>query len=174
MLNSTQAAEFIIESDYSKRTQAGIDLSVYKIEKVGPVTNNVPLILKDKTIIDKSLYVQMLTESTVQMEDGSITSGWLLAPGVYSVSFNEGIKVPADCMAKITHRSSLYRIGNIIESPWWDPGFECENMNTTLIVNTPMFIEPNARLAQIVFYRMEKKAEELYNGQWQGLSSATK
>ena len=27
-----------------------------------------------------------------------------LEKGVYSVTFNEGIKVPADCAAKITHR----------------------------------------------------------------------
>ena len=34
LLNSTAVAESITESDYSKRTQIGIDLSVSKVEKI--------------------------------------------------------------------------------------------------------------------------------------------
>jgi deoxycytidine triphosphate deaminase len=67
--------------------------------------------------------------------------GWYLSKGVYSLTFNEGINVPKNAQAKVTHRSSIYRVGNVIESPWWDAGFFCDNMNTTMIVKTPMFVE---------------------------------
>lgn len=162
LLTSGQISKFVKESEFSKRTQAGIDLSVWKVDRIlagGAV-------YKDKTHIESGSY----TNIPLQMIDGK--ECWVLHPGCYSVTFNEGIKIPADCQAKVTHRSSIYRMGNIIESPWWDAGFECSYMNSTLIVNNTMVVEVNARLAQVVFWRMEKEATELYNGQFQGVSSA--
>lgn len=170
LLNSEQIAKFVTESAYSKRTQAGIDLSVMKIQRISFNGTEFPQVLQTKTDISPSLYEELEAEYNNKNDK----LGWMLSKGVYSVTFNEGINVPNDCQAKITHRSSLFRVGNIIESPWWDAGFYCDNMNTTLIINTPTFIEANARLAQIVFYRMEQPATETYNGQWQGLSNATK
>jgi deoxycytidine triphosphate deaminase len=46
-------------------------------------------------------------------------------------------------------------------------------MNSTLIVNTRLKIEKNARVAQIAFWRLEEVGE-VYNGQWQGLNTAYK
>jgi deoxycytidine triphosphate deaminase len=163
--NSTLAAKHVTESEFSKRTQAGIDLSVMKIERVVS-SKGLPRILKDKTVISPEMY-QEIPLTTVQNNEG-----WHLSTGVYSVTFNEGINIPSTLQAKVTHRSSIYRIGNIIESPWWDAGFHCDNMNSTLIIHTPMFVERNARLAQVVFHEMHE-ATETYNGQWQGLSAAT-
>jgi hypothetical protein len=34
LLNSNQISEYIIESEFSKRAQIGIDLSVFKVEQV--------------------------------------------------------------------------------------------------------------------------------------------
>jgi deoxycytidine triphosphate deaminase len=165
MLNSEQIIEkeLLKLSEFSKLTQAGVDLSVFKIEvilKGGSV-------LKDKTIIDKENYEQL----PLEYKDGGKLIGWTLKPGVYSCTFNEGINVPSNSQAKVTHRSSIYRMGNIIESPWWDAGFHCDNMNSTLIVHTEMFVEQNARLAQVVFHEMTE-TQKLYNGQWQGSSTA--
>jgi deoxycytidine triphosphate deaminase len=98
LLNSNQIANHVIESEFSKRAQIGIDLSVCKIEKieVGSV------VYKDKTHIDPTGYYEVPTKKI----DGK--NCWRLEKGVYSVTFNEGIKVPNDAAAKITHRSSLY------------------------------------------------------------------
>jgi deoxycytidine triphosphate deaminase len=170
LFNATLAAQCVILSEYSKLTQAGVDLSAQKIEFINPKKSKVQ-ILTDKTTINQEMYEEMMMVA-FQTEDNKMNKGWHLSKGVYSVTFNEGINVPKNAQAKVTHRSSIYRIGNIIESPWWDAGFGCENMNTTLIVNTPMFVEKNARLAQVVFYEMPEP-KELYSGQWQGLSSAT-
>jgi deoxycytidine triphosphate deaminase len=46
-------------------------------------------------------------------------------------------------------------------------------MNTTMIVNSVIIIEKNARVAQIVFWRVEEVGET-YDGQWQGLNTAYK
>lgn len=169
MLNAEQIKSYIKLSEYSKLTQAGVDLSVFKIEVVLKGGE----ILRDKTIINKENYEELPLEERQIPGIKETVKGWVLKPGVYSCTFNEGITVPNNAQAKVTHRSSIYRMGNIIESPWWDAGFYCDNMNTTLIVNTEMFVEQNARLAQVVFHEMTE-TKDLYNGQWNGVSSAYK
>ena len=163
LLNSDEIKQkgYVTISEYSKFTQAGVDLSVSKIE----VILGGGKVLQDKTEIDPNNYEYLFT---TKIGDREI---WELSPGSYSCTFNEGISVPNNAMAKITHRSSIYRMGNIIESPWWDAGFYCEKMNTTLIVNNKMIVEKNARLAQVVFYEMPIPSE-LYTGQFQRKSSA--
>jgi deoxycytidine triphosphate deaminase len=163
LLNSNQISSYIKESEFSKRAQIGIDLSAAKIERIDVGS----VVYKDKTHIDALGYVEM---PTVSIDDKEC---WRLEKGIYSITFNEGIHVPNDCAAKITHRSSLYRTGTIIESPWWDPGFYCDQMNTTMIVNSVIIIEKNARVAQIAFWRVEEVGET-YDGQWQGLNTAYK
>ena len=86
--------------------------------------------------------------------------------GVYDITFNEGCKLPNNRVAFIKQRSSLYRNGTIINSPVFDPGFETEFMGTLMYVHETIFIEENARVAQIYFHECE--AAELYDGQWQG------
>ena len=163
LLNSNQISNYIKESEFSKRAQIGIDLSVCKIEKI----NVGSTVCRDKTEIDPAGYVEV---PLINVDDVEF---WILEKGIYSITFNEGIHVPDDCAAKITHRSSLYRTGTMIESPWWDPGFHCDKMNTTMIVNSNITIEKNARVAQIAFWRVEEVGET-YNGQWQGLNTAYK
>lgn len=166
LLNSNQISSHVIESEFSKRAQIGIDLSVCKIERIDVGS----VVYKDKTHIDATGYHELPTQTI----DGR--ECWRLEKGVYSVTFNEGIKVPADAAAKITHRSSLYRTGTIIESPWWDPGFHCDQMNTTMIVTSTIIIEKNARIGQIAFWQVGEVGEQ-YGGegsQWQGLNTAYK
>lgn len=163
LLNSTEVAKHIRESEFSKRTQIGIDLSVCKIQKIKVGS----FVYKNGTDIDPKGYEELETTNV----NGK--KGWLLESGVYSVTFNEGVKIPEDAAAIITHRSSLYRTGTSINSPWWDPGFQCENMNTTMVVKNMIFIEENARVAQIAFWKCNKPSE-LYNGQFQNLSTAHK
>jgi dCTP deaminase/dUTP pyrophosphatase len=84
---------------------------------------------------------------------------------VYDIIFNEGCKIPKNRVAFIKQRSSLFRNGAIINSPVFDPGFETQYMGTLLYVYETIFIEKDARVAQIYFH--ECNDAELYNGQWQ-------
>ncbi len=96
-------------------------------------------------------------------------TGWLLYDGTYDITFNEGCKIPANRVGLIRQRSSMLRNGTVLHSSVFDPGFETEFMGTVMVVNEPIFIEENARVAQIYFHECEPVSEDnLYNGQWQG------
>ncbi len=166
MLNAEQILEqglLKLENSKGKPAQVGYDLSLKAVQKVGfPKTTNpdykIGKVLKNKT--ELTTY----TPRDVIHLDG--VEGWLLYEGVYDITFHEGCKIPNNRVAFIKQRSSLYRNGAIINSPVFDPGFETENMGTLLYVHETIFIEKDARVAQIYFHECD--ATEEYNGQWQG------
>jgi deoxycytidine triphosphate deaminase len=167
MLNAKQIVDeglLLLENTHGKPAQVGYDLSLKAVQKIGTrigynIFNEsaVGKVLKDKTELTK------YTPKDSIMLDG--VRGWLLHEGVFDITFNEGCKIPENRVAFIKQRSSLYRNGAIINSPVFDPGFETEYMGTLLYVHEPIFIEVNARVAQIYFH--ECNGAELYNGQWQ-------
>jgi deoxycytidine triphosphate deaminase len=164
MLNVQQIlSEGLLKLEHSKGkpAQVGFDLTLKQVNKIGNKGINIPKIgkvLKDKTELTN------YTPHGLMNLDG--ITGWLLYAGVYDITFNEGCKLPANRVAFIKQRSSLYRNGTIINSPVFDPGFETEFMGTLMYVHETIFIEENARVAQIYFHECE--SAELYNGQWQG------
>jgi deoxycytidine triphosphate deaminase len=167
MLNSKQILEeglLKLDNTQGKPAQVGFDLSLKSVQRVGLRMGNIERdgkigkVLKDKT--ELTLYMPY---ETTHLEG---KTGWLLYDGTYDITFNEGCKLPANRVAFIKQRSSLYRNGTIINSPVFDPGFETENMGTIMIVTQTIFIEQDARVAQIYFHECE--SADLYNGQWQG------
>ena len=119
------------------------------------------IVYTDRTEIDPDIFVEV---NTVKVEGREC---WMLDPGTYAITFNEGCKIPANAAAFIIHRSSLYRTGTSIVSPVWDPGFETSQMGTVMVVNVRLVVEKNARVAQMIVHTTDGEAE-LYSGQWQG------
>ena len=162
MLNSTQILEenlLKLDNSHGKPAQVGYDLSLKAVQKIGSLDNiKIGKILKDKT--------ELTMYSPVGLTQLNSIHGWLLYEGVYDITFYEGCELPSNRVAFIKQRSSLYRNGAIINSPVFDPGFETENMGTLMYVSKTIFIEKDARVAQIYFHECQP-AEE-YNGQWQG------
>jgi deoxycytidine triphosphate deaminase len=171
MLNAKQIIDeglLLLEHTQGKPAQVGYDLSLKAVQKVGTSMSNSPYnvsrdnrigkVLKDKT--ELTAYSLMVTINLDGVE------GWLLYQGVYDITFWEGCKIPDNRVAFIKQRSSLYRNGAIINSPVFDPGFRTDNMGTLLYVHETIFIEVNARVAQIYFH--ECVSAEMYDGQWQG------
>jgi dUTP pyrophosphatase len=167
MLNAKQIVDeglLLLEETKGKPAQVGYDLSLKAVQKVGNsigngmyAPGNIGKVLKDKT--ELTTYTP---KDTINL-DGA--TGWLLHNGVYDITFNEGCKIPDNRVAFIKQRSSLYRNGAIINSPVFDPGFETQNMGTLLYVYETIFIEKDARVAQIYFH--ECNTAEKYDGQWQ-------
>ena len=168
MLNAKQILEeglLKLSETKGKAAQVGYDLTLKSVNKVGNrigdtnvyTSGKIGKVLKDKT--ELTTYTPV---NTIKL-DG--VEGWLLHPGVYDITFWEGCKLPEDRVAFIKQRSSLYRNGAIINSPVFDPGFETDNMGTLLYIHEPLFIEKDARVAQIYFH--ECVSAEMYNGQWQ-------
>ena len=164
MLNAQQILDeglLKLEKTQGKPAQVGYDLTLKQVNKIGNRGVNTPKIgkvLKDKTELTN------YTPYGLMNLDG--VNGWLLYEGVYDITFNEGCKLPSNRVAFIKQRSSLYRNGTIINSPVFDPGFETEFMGTLMYVHETIFIEENARVAQIYFHECE--SAEMYDGQWQG------
>jgi deoxycytidine triphosphate deaminase len=167
MLNAKQIiAEGLLKLNESKgkESQVGYDLSLKSVQKIGNrigynmfTEGRVGKILTNKT--ELTTYADV---NTIMLEGNE---GWMLHDGVYDITFWEGCKIPENRVAFIKQRSSLYRNGAIINSPVFDPGFETEFMGTLLYVHEPIFIELNARVAQIYFHECE--SAEKYDGQWQ-------
>ena len=167
MLNAKQIIDeglLLLENAKGKPAQVGYDITLKAVNKIGTkvggnlfTEGRIGKVLKDKTVL--TTYTAVDTKQV----DGD--EGWLLYEGVYDITFNEGCKIPDNRVAFIKQRSSLYRNGAIINSPVFDPGFETENMGTLLYVHETIFIETDARVAQIYFHECD--GAELYNGQWQ-------
>jgi len=163
MLNAQQILDeglLRLERAQGKPAQVGYDLTLKQVNIIGGriVDGKIGKVLKDKT--------ELTTYKPFPLMNLDGVTGWLLYEGVYDITFNEGCKIPDNRVAFIKQRSSLYRNGAIINSPVFDPGFETEFMGTLMYVHETIFIEENARVAQIYFHECEPA--ELYAGQWQG------
>ena len=170
MLNAKQIIDeglLLLEHTQGKPAQVGYDLSLKAVQRVGNSLANSPYnvskggkigkVLKDKT--------ELTTYTLVDLINLDGVKGWLIYEGVYDITFNEGCNIPNNRVAFIKQRSSLYRNGAIINSPVFDPGFKTENMGTLLYVHETIFIEQDARVAQIYFH--ECAPADKYDGQWQ-------
>lgn len=166
MLNAQQIVErglLKLEHTQGKPAQVGYDLSLKHVNLIGGRKDlsdyKIGKVLKDKTELTNYTPIEKINL------DGVV--GWLLHEGAYDITFNEGCKIPANYVGLIRQRSSMLRNGTVLHSSVFDPGFETDFMGTVMVVNTPMFIEENARVAQIYFHECQEVGEEdLYNGQW--------
>jgi deoxycytidine triphosphate deaminase len=167
MLNAQQILnEGLLKLEHSKGkpAQVGYDLTLKAVNKVGYRIGanmygqgEIGKVLKDKTKL--TTYTPL---DKIQL-DG--VTGWLLHPGTFDITFWEGCKIPDNRVAFIKQRSSLWRNGTLINSPVFDPGFETDNMGTIMLVTEVIFIEEDARVAQIYFHECDPA--EKYDGQWQ-------
>ena len=169
MLNVKQIIEeglLKLSESKGKVAQVGFDLSLKAVNKVGSSRVVGGTFNKDakigKVLKNKTELTTYTPINAIQL-DG--IEGWLLYPGTYDVTFWEGCKIPNNRVAFIKQRSSLWRNGTLINSPVFDPGFQTDNMGTIMLVTETIFIEKDARVAQIYFHECDP-AEE-YNGQWQ-------
>jgi dUTP pyrophosphatase len=91
-----------------------------------------------------------------------------LAPGIYSITFNEVVNLPPDVMALATPRSSLLRCGVTVHTAVWDAGYSGRS-ESLLVVYHPQGIrlQRDARIIQLVFFRLTGQTQG-YNGVYQG------
>ena len=96
--------------------------------------------------------------------------GWIeLTAGAYLVTFNEIVNIPKDVAAMARARSTLLRCGATLETALWDPGYRGRSQSLLVVYNPQgLKLKKNARLMQLVFLRLEKEAEKLYSGKYQG------
>jgi len=152
--NAQQVLELLQTNGKGAKAQVGYDLTLKSVKIV-----NGGSVMSDKTNVTN--YSEK--DSQVNKDGREV---YEFAPGTYSLTFEQGIKLPSNKTAFIVHRSSILRCGGVITSGIYDPGFEVDEMGAMLIVTEPLIIEKGARVAQL--YVFENSEAEEYAGQWQG------
>ena len=159
-----------LEHSKGKPAQIGYDLSLKAVNRIGvSIANNPYNLTKDgnigKVLKDKTELTTYTSLETIML-DG--LEGWLLHRGAYDITFWEGCKIPSNLVGLIRQRSSMLRNGTVLHSSVFDPGFETDFMGTVMVVNETIFVERDARVAQIYFHECTSVNDEnLYQGQWQ-------
>ena len=96
--------------------------------------------------------------------------GWLsLEQGPYLITFNEVVNLPPDLMALGRPRSSLLRSGVALHTAVWDAGYRGRSQSLLTVHHPAGFrLQRDARLAQLVFFRLATPPEQGYQGRYQG------
>lgn len=144
--------------DDTNIAQHGVDLNLIKVEKL----SGGGFIPKE----GKTLPSNKEEVLSGKMEVFGGKDVWILHPGVYDITFQQGCKVPSNKRLEIIQRSSMSRCGGFIRSAVFDAGFETNNMGTIIQINHTMTVEVGARVAQVVSYE-SNEVENLYDGQFQ-------
>jgi dUTP pyrophosphatase len=92
-----------------------------------------------------------------------------LKKGAYKIVYNEVVSIPIDCAGLAYPRSSLLRCGAVIHCAVWDPGYRGRSESLLIVENEHgIRLKKNARMVQIVFLKLDKKAKSLYEGRYKG------
>jgi len=147
--------EGMIDED-SQTQMCGLELTLQKIERFSSPGS---LAFDNK---------ERVLPQTEHMDFDS--DGWIsLSPGAYLVTFNEIVSIPKDAAALARARSTLLRCGAALETALWDPGYRGRSQSLLVVHNLAgLRLKKNARMMQIVFFRLEKEAEKVYSGRYQG------
>ena len=154
MLNNADQVEQLLQTNgKGAKAQVGYDLTLKQVKAIDGGS-----VFSDKTEVLPYLEVPTFTK------EGKIV--YNLSSGSYSLTFEQGVKLPSNKTAFIRHRSSILRCGAMITSGVYDPGFEVDEMGAVLIATQPITIEVGARVAQIIIF--DNSEAQLYDGQWLG------
>ncbi len=95
--------------------------------------------------------------------------GWIHLPkGSYKIIFNEIVNIPKNIAAIAKPRSSLLRCGATIETAVWDAGYSGRSESLLVVYNEKGFkVKKNARVLQLLFFRLGKEVQEGYSGMYQ-------
>ena len=151
--NADQVEQLLTTNNKGAKAQVGYDLTLKEVKQI-----NGGLVSSKSTTVNP--YEEVMAFTLEGQEFFSLT------PGSYSLTFEQGVKLPSGKTAFSRHRSSILRCGAIITSGVYDPGFEVDEMGAVLIATQPIMIEKGARVAQIIIF--DNNEAELYDGQWQG------
>ena len=88
--------------------------------------------------------------------------------GPYLVTFAEIVNLPKGLMALARPRSSLLRCGVALHNAVWDAGYSGRSQALLVVYNTHGFrVALGARIAQMVFFTLDRSAERGYQGRYQ-------
>jgi len=167
MLNKDQIKRLIDENNLiggyinleKQLTPNGFDLSVAKVFEFTSsgaldFSNNERVLPETKEILSQK----------IKSEDKY--GWWQLKKGVYKIRTNEIVNLPNNLIALAFSRTSVLRMGAFTQHGVWDAGFKGRS-EFVLTIENPQGIKlkQNARIAQLVFFKIEET--EGYKGVYQ-------
>ena len=91
-----------------------------------------------------------------------------LSPGCYLITYNEVVNLPTNIMALAMPRSSVLRCGVNVHTAVWDAGYSGRSQSLMIVYNPHGFrLLKDARIVQLVFFRMSHEVPEGYQGVFQ-------
>ncbi len=92
-----------------------------------------------------------------------------LDPGSYLVTFNEVVNLPLTLTALGRTRSSLLRSGAAVHTAVWDAGYSGRSQSLLVVYHSEgLTLHRDARIMQLVFFRLQSPAAEGYRGTYLG------
>lgn len=144
----------------SQLQPCGVDLTVKEVHA-----------FEDKGEIDFDNSKRRISKTEkLDWKDGKLH----LAQGCYKIIYGEYVNIPLDCAAFGYPRSSLLRCGADVHCAVWDPGYHGRS-ESLLVVSNPhgITLHEKAKVAQLVFVRLESGAHRGYEGKYKGENSLT-
>lgn len=158
VLNAESILNFIPSGlgKFGAKAQCGVDLSIKNIRRI-----------KGGKIFQNGKEIDKYEEVDFKKDEKG-TKTWVLPNGVYSLEFDQDVKLDNKHCAYIKGRSTTNRCGIFIWSGLFDPGFDCPSIGATMLVSSDNLveIEEHSRLAQFIILDCEESEE--YNGSYKG------
>ncbi|MBM3167433.1 MAG: deoxyuridine 5'-triphosphate nucleotidohydrolase [Chloroflexi bacterium] len=133
----------------------GVDLTVRDIA-----------LLASPGTIGQQNQTRVLSATSPLVFDGM--GGTDLLAGCYLITYNEIVNLPKDIMALAFPRSSLLRCGVNVHTAVWDAGYSGRAQSLMVVYNPRGFrLFKNARVVQLVFFRLSSEVSEGYKGIFQ-------
>ncbi len=151
IISGRDSVEGLIDEEI-QRQPAGTDLTVGRVER-----------FTGEGRVD-------FDNTSREIASGEALDGEKLEGGeAYRVTYNEKISVPKDAIGLVFPRSTLMRNGCHLVTAVWDPGYEGRGQGLLQVLNPAgVVLEEDARVAQMVFFRLDEEAQEGYSGTYQG------
>lgn len=141
-------------------------------DKSLPTRTSLPL-NSPYTSIESLQYTYDLTDAqatalknTIQHKEEPLFENafWLLEQGTYVAVYDEIIEIPDNHVGFVWPRSSIMRMGHMLNSAVWDGGYKGRGEGR-LYVDNMFVLEKDARIGQIVFAKANTETQ--YEGQYQ-------
>jgi len=135
--------------------------------------NGVDLTVKEIALLSSPGSLNLRNEARVLSSTSPLVFNGLggidLLPGCYLVTHNEVVNLPKNIMALAMPRSSLLRCGVSIHNAVWDAGYSGRSQSLMVVYNSQGFrLYKDARVVQLVFFRLSHEVAEGYKGMFQG------
>ena len=162
----------MILSDATLREYLGtgyIHLSPYEPSLVQPASVDVRLGTEFRVMRNSRItHIDPFVEQTKLMDTVSVPEGepFVLHPGEFALGHtSEVVGCPDDIVGVVNGKSSLGRLGIQVHATagFIDPGFRgTVVLELSNVSNLPILLRPGMKIAQLVFQKLDRKAERPY------------